>query len=83
MQISTGNLVSTQSQPAARPAGAATFEPMAFKTVVPGAAEQNPAVPGQTGTKPVPKSANATSAAAQTNGYTGYVKPGTHLDITV
>lgn len=74
MQISTANLLASQSQPTRSRSSGDGFEPIAFKQAAPSAgstaAEAQPVLPSA-------RSSESTPAP------TGYVRPGTNLDIKI
>jgi len=70
MQISTANLLASQTQSLSRPRTAA-FEPIAFKEASPAVAKKPAATIDQEGEPAAPAAG------------TGAVRPGTNLDITV
>lgn len=75
MQISAANLLSTQGQALLRPrADAAAFEPLAFQQTPMTRAAQGAPKPAESGT---------TARAAGASAGTGYVRPGTHIDVKV
>jgi hypothetical protein len=79
MQISAANLLAAQSQTTARAHGTtAAFEPIAFKEAPAASVMQEPAK------KPAPAAPAANHiAAAVTGPSSGYVRPGTNLDIKI
>ncbi len=78
MQISAANLLATQSQTTVRTHGAtAAFEPIAFKEAPAASVVQDPAK------KPAPAPAANHIATSVTTPSSGYVRPGTNLDIKI
>jgi hypothetical protein len=79
MQISAANLLATQSQTTVRTQGTpAAFEPIAFKEAPAASVIQ------ETAKKPVPAAPAENHIAATVTGpSSGYVRPGTNLDIKI
>jgi hypothetical protein len=76
MQISSANLLATQSQVQARSrAPSPAFEPMAFKEAPAASVTQSAA--------PASSSPSAASASTAPNYSGGYVRPGSNLDIKI
>jgi hypothetical protein len=82
MQISAANLLASQSQTVRPSVTATSFEPIAFKQTPASAVTQNDAAPKQAatssgyGTAPVNAGAGARPSS-------GYVRPGTQIDIKI
>ena len=80
MQISSANLLASQSQSVSRPReAAAAFEPISFKQT-PQASVAADLAPPAASAAPAP---TAKSGGTATDVYSGYVRPGTNLDIKV
>jgi hypothetical protein len=78
MQISAANLLASQSQaPSRTPSTAAAFEPIAFKSTPQAAVRQDVAK------QAVPAAMTGTNATTGTAAASGYVRPGTNVDIKI
>lgn len=87
MQISAANLLASQSQAVRPRTNAAQFEPIAFRQTPAASPSEpastvEPAVQNKTSAAPSAP-APAAEAAASIPGRSGYVRPGSHIDIKI
>jgi hypothetical protein len=82
MQISAANLLASQSQTVRPSAAATSFEPIAFKQTPSSAVTQNDAAPKQVTTSSGYGAAPA-NAGEGSRPSSGYVRPGTQIDIKI